>query len=110
VCKASQTILLRRRWFATELRIDCSGPGGEAALLSPSWELRPDGDGTLLAFSSTLELPAGYRTMVLAGWHWHLDALAGFLGGTPADLVNVTGWDQIHQRYAWPRARTRPFS
>jgi uncharacterized protein YndB with AHSA1/START domain len=64
------------------------------------WELRPDGDGTLLAFSSTLELPAEYRTMVLAGWHWHLDALAAYLGGTPTDLVNVTGWDQIHQRYA----------
>jgi uncharacterized protein YndB with AHSA1/START domain len=64
------------------------------------WELRPDGDGTLLAFSSTLELPAEFRTRVLAGWHWHLDALAAFLGGTPADLVNVTGWDQIHQRYA----------
>ena len=38
--------------------------------------------------------------MVLAGWHWHLDALAAYLGGTPADLVNVTGWDQVHQRYA----------
>ena len=36
--------------------------------------------------------------------------LAGFLGGTPADLVNVTGWDRIHQRYAGPRARTNPFS
>jgi hypothetical protein len=59
-----------------------------------------DGDGTLLAFSSTLELPAEFRTRVLAGWHWHLDALAAFLGGTPADLVNVTGGDQIHQRYA----------
>ncbi len=47
---------------------------------------------------------------MLAGWHWHLDALAGFLGGTPADLVNVRGWDPIHQRYPGPRARTNPFS
>jgi uncharacterized protein YndB with AHSA1/START domain len=74
------------------------------------WELQPDGPGTLLTFSSTVDLPAEYRAMVLAGWHWHLDALAGFLGGTPADLVNVTGWDRIHQRYAGPRARTNPFS
>jgi len=64
------------------------------------WELRRDGDGTLLAFSSTVELSAEFRTRVLAGWHWHLDSLAAFLGGTPADLVNVIGWDQIHQRYA----------
>jgi uncharacterized protein YndB with AHSA1/START domain len=64
------------------------------------WELRPDGSGTLLAFSSTLELPAEFRTRTLAGWHWHLDALAGFLDGTSADLVNVTGWDRVHQRYA----------
>jgi len=64
------------------------------------WELQPDGAGTLLAFSSTVGLPAEYRSMVLAGWHWHLDALASFLGGTPVDLVHVDGWDRIHQRYA----------
>jgi uncharacterized protein YndB with AHSA1/START domain len=66
------------------------------------WELRPaeGGSATLLSFSSTLQLPAEYRSRTLAGWHWHLDALAGFLGGTPADLVNVTGWDRVHQRYA----------
>jgi uncharacterized protein YndB with AHSA1/START domain len=64
------------------------------------WELRPDGAGTLLAFSSTVELPAGFRSRVLAGWHWHLDALAAFLDGTRADLLHVTGWDRVHQRYA----------
>jgi uncharacterized protein YndB with AHSA1/START domain len=63
------------------------------------WDLRPDGSGTLLAFSSTHELPGEFRTRVLAGWHWHLDALAGFLDGTSADLVHVTGWDGVHQRY-----------
>jgi uncharacterized protein YndB with AHSA1/START domain len=74
------------------------------------WELRPDGAGTLLSFSSTVDLPDEYRAMVLAGWHWHLDALASFIGGTPADLVAVAGWGRIHQRYADPRARTNPFS
>jgi uncharacterized protein YndB with AHSA1/START domain len=74
------------------------------------WELRPEGRGTLLTFYSTVALPAEFRSMVLAGWHWHLDALAGFLGGTPADLVHVHGWDLIHQRYAGPRARTNPCS
>jgi uncharacterized protein YndB with AHSA1/START domain len=44
------------------------------------WELRSDGDGTILTVTSTLELPEEYRTMALAGWHWHLDALAGARG------------------------------
>jgi uncharacterized protein YndB with AHSA1/START domain len=74
------------------------------------WELTPDGDSTVLDFSSTVELPEQYRTMVLAGWHWHLDALAPWLGGTAADLVAVTGWDEVHRGYAGPRARTSPFS
>ncbi len=63
------------------------------------WELRPEPGGTLLTFSSTLDLPAAYRTKVLAGWHWHLDALAGALDGRPADLAGVTGWDQVHAGY-----------
>ncbi len=74
------------------------------------WELRPDGGGTLLSFSSTAPLPEEYRALVLAGWHWHLDSLASFIGGTPANLVALPGWDRIHQRYAGPRARTSPFS
>ncbi len=63
------------------------------------WELQPEPGGTLLTFSSTLDLPAEYRTKVLAGWHWHLDALAGALDGKQADLAGNTGWDQIHARY-----------
>ena len=74
------------------------------------WELTPDGDSTVLNFSSTVELPEQYRTMVLAGWHWHLDALVPWLGGTAADLVQVTGWDDVHRGYVEPRARTSPFS
>lgn len=67
------------------------------------WELRPDGDdGTVLTFSSTLELPDEYRTKVLAGWHYHLDALAEILEGRSVDLVGLPNdcWRLIHERYA----------
>lgn len=63
------------------------------------WELQPDPGGTVLTFSSTLQLPAEYRSRVLAGWHFHLDALAGALDGQKADLAGVGGWDQIHDQY-----------
>jgi uncharacterized protein YndB with AHSA1/START domain len=63
------------------------------------WELRPEGEGTLLSLTSTLELPEQMRTMHPAGWHWHLDALATVLDGGEVDLVNVTGWQPIHERY-----------
>jgi uncharacterized protein YndB with AHSA1/START domain len=63
------------------------------------WQLEPEGDGTRLSFTSTLVLPEPYRTMHPAGWHWHLDALATTLDGGDVDLVDVTGWEQIHERY-----------
>jgi uncharacterized protein YndB with AHSA1/START domain len=63
------------------------------------WELRPDGEGTLLTFTSTLELPEEFRTQVLAGWHWHLDALAAALEGERADLEALPGWPEVHERY-----------
>lgn len=63
------------------------------------WELRPDGEGTLLTFTSMLELPAEFRTRVLAGWHWHLDALARALEGERADLETLPGWSEAHERY-----------
>lgn len=70
------------------------------------WELRPEDDGTLLTFSSTLALPEEYRTMVLAGWHYHLDSLAEALDGQFADLANLSGgrWGRIHERYLARRA------
>jgi uncharacterized protein (TIGR02246 family) len=63
------------------------------------FELRPRDGGTHLRFSSTLRLPGEYRTKVLAGWHYHLDALATLLDGGTNDLVNVAGWDAIHEQY-----------
>jgi hypothetical protein len=47
----------------------------------------------------TLELPAEFRTRVLAGWHWHLDALGGALDGERADLEGLPGWLEVHERY-----------
>jgi uncharacterized protein YndB with AHSA1/START domain len=65
------------------------------------WELRPEAGGTTLTFSSTLELPEEYRTMVLAGWHYHLDALAESLAGRSVDLVHLPNarWEEIHDGY-----------
>jgi uncharacterized protein YndB with AHSA1/START domain len=65
------------------------------------WELHPDGNGTVLTFSSTLDLPEEYRTMVLAGWHYHLDAIAETLDGRPADIANLPNdrWERVHERY-----------
>ena len=66
------------------------------------FELEPHGDGgTLLRFSSTLELPEEFRTKVLAGWHFHLDALARALDGEPNDLVDVANgpWKGLHEQY-----------
>jgi uncharacterized protein YndB with AHSA1/START domain len=63
------------------------------------FELEPDGEETVLTFTSTLDLPAEHRTKVLAGWHYHLDALADALHGGSRDLVNLPEWPAIHQRY-----------
>ena len=65
------------------------------------WELRPEADGTVLSFTSTVELPDEFRTKVLAGWHWHLDALVIALDGGTVDLVNLPDerWEQAHDRY-----------
>jgi uncharacterized protein YndB with AHSA1/START domain len=66
------------------------------------WELRPASNGTVLTFSSTLNLPEEYRTKVLAGWHYHLDALIGTLEGRPVDIVDLPNnrWERVHERYA----------
>ena len=63
------------------------------------FELHEAGAGTRLTFTSTVALPPAVRAKVLAGWHFHLDALARFLDGGSTDLVAVAGWDAIFERY-----------
>jgi uncharacterized protein YndB with AHSA1/START domain len=65
------------------------------------FELEPDGGATVLRFANTLDFgEERFRTMVPAGWHFHLDALATSLDGGSTDLVNVGGaWNPIHAAY-----------
>ena len=58
------------------------------------WELDPDGEGTMLTFSSTLDLPEEFRFQTIAGWHFHLDTLGEALDG---------------QAYEWSRWDIRDF-
>ena len=67
------------------------------------FELRPDGDETVLTFTSTLDLPDEYRTKVLAGWHFHLDALAAALEGRATDLVALPGLGRDPRALRGPR-------
>lgn len=66
------------------------------------WELRPDGDGCVLAFTNTIELPDGFpATQTLAGWHIHLDHLVDALAGRP---VEWSTWTEDHMG-EWERIR-----
>jgi hypothetical protein len=50
---------------------------------------------------STVDLPDEHESKVLAGWHYHLDALAAKLAGRRLDLVELPNdrWHEIHERY-----------
>jgi uncharacterized protein YndB with AHSA1/START domain len=63
------------------------------------WELTPDGEDTLLSFRSTVELEPEFLTKVPAGWHFHLDALDRHLRGGSTDMVEMSGWESIHEAY-----------
>jgi uncharacterized protein YndB with AHSA1/START domain len=63
------------------------------------FELEPDGDSTILRFTSTLDLADEFRSRTLAGWHTHLDALTAVLDGHDTDLVNLPGWEENHAAY-----------
>lgn len=65
------------------------------------WELQGDGDTTDLSLSSTAELPHEYRSQALAGWHYHLDALAANLAGEPTDLKDLPNdrWRDLNSQY-----------
>jgi uncharacterized protein YndB with AHSA1/START domain len=70
------------------------------------WELRPDGDGTVLTFTSTMdELEEKFKSMNLAGWHLHFDILERALEGKPFDWATdwdewgMPRWEEHHRRY-----------
>ena len=63
------------------------------------FELAPDGDGTILRVIARSQIPADFRAEVLAGWHFHLDALATALDGGSTDLEHVDNWEPIHDAY-----------
>ena len=48
----------------------------------------------------TLDLPDEFRTMTIAGWHFHLDALGRALEGGDTDLAGpMPLWEPIHEEY-----------
>jgi uncharacterized protein YndB with AHSA1/START domain len=60
------------------------------------WELRPDGAGTVLAFSDTItEVGKGARDT--AGWHVCFDLLDAALDGTPPD--GNPDWRSLNAMY-----------
>jgi hypothetical protein len=69
------------------------------------WELRETADGCALTFICTVALPDEFVLKNLAGWHIHLDHLAGALDGRPVDwpqwwTEHYPAWEQHHARYA----------
>jgi uncharacterized protein YndB with AHSA1/START domain len=77
----------------------------EGSLLEFSWgpdvlrfELRPDGDGTLLVLMDTLET-VGKAARDGAGWHVCLDRLEHHLNGTAPDGGPGDRWREVHGTY-----------
>jgi uncharacterized protein YndB with AHSA1/START domain len=65
------------------------------------WELREDGDRTLLTLTVTAELPDDHLASVRAGWHVHIDFLEDALDGRPVDWPNwpKDRWQVHFERY-----------
>ena len=65
------------------------------------FELRPVDDGTVLTFSSTLEIPEEFVLKNAAGWHVHLDFLEEALAGGAVDWPNwpLDRWQTIYEGY-----------
>ena len=69
------------------------------------WELRRDGNGCVLTFTSTLPAPNEWLVSSLAGWDIHLDHLAAALDGRSVDWPNwwadyFGAWSKKRDRYA----------
>lgn len=81
------------------------------------WELRPDGDGCVLTFSSMVPVAEIDRRAavdpehwsppsMLAGWHMHLDYLADALDGNPVDwsvASDLVEWGELFEGYGGKR-------
>jgi hypothetical protein len=66
-----------------------------------TWEVRADGDDSVLSFACALRGATDEVLMNLAGWHVHLDYLAEALDGHAQDWPSWSdeGWRPIHDRY-----------
>ena len=62
------------------------------------FELRPDGDGTVLTFTDTFD-EYGKSARDGAGWHACLDMLGHSLGGTTPAGDNGSNWRQVFAGY-----------
>jgi uncharacterized protein YndB with AHSA1/START domain len=62
------------------------------------FELEPDGDGTLLVFTDTLEA-IGKAARDGAGWHECLDRLACVLASQTPPWSSAERWREVHGRY-----------
>lgn len=65
------------------------------------WELEERGDGCLLRLTVRHDLPDEYHTVVLAGWHVHIDFLEDALDGQPVswDPWPMDRWEVHHREY-----------
>jgi uncharacterized protein YndB with AHSA1/START domain len=68
------------------------------------FELCPEDDRSVLIFTNLVSVPDEVVPMVLAGWHIHLDHLAGLLAGQPVDWErwdeqHRPAWQELHERY-----------
>ncbi len=65
------------------------------------WDLEPRQGGCLLRLTVRHELPANYLTIVLAGWHVHIDFLEDALNGQPINWNPwpLDRWETLHRIY-----------
>jgi uncharacterized protein YndB with AHSA1/START domain len=106
----------RLHWLNTDDNGDSAVASGTVTVFDPPrvleldsdihgrmrWELTPRPPGTLLVFTSDLEMPQEYTARTMAGWHVHLDYLEEALEGARVDWDNwsTARWQAHHDRYA----------
>lgn len=84
------------------LEYEWTEPASPESEASETWhvrfELREDGDATVVVFDHVLPEPA--RPEFAAGWHWYLDRLGALLSGNPpASVLTDDAFDRLLQRY-----------